>query len=181
MRRKSFSTAVGRRRRRRALGHGDGLDGPALGHEAQELLLGVAQVAGVGDGMHHRLHDGGVEHRPSRGDGPHGPGQLVALGHVVLQEVRAPRRPFVEQRDGVLGVVELRQDHDAGAGMALADLVGGLDALVLEAGGHPDVGDDHLGGELARPGDELVVVGGGAHDLHVGLERRAAPAPLRAR
>ena len=143
--------------------------------KAQQLLFRRAQVAGVGDGVHHRLHDGGVEHRPARGDGPHRPGQLVALGHVVLQQVRTPRRALVEQRDGVLGVVELRQDHDAGPGVPLADLVGGLDAFLLEVGGHPDVGHHHLGGELAGPVDELVVVGGGAHDLDVGLERQQGP------
>ncbi len=153
-----------------ALGDGDGLDGPAFGHEVQQRLLGFAQVPGVGDGVHHRLDDGGVEHRAAGGDGPHRPGQLVALGDVVLQEIGTPRRALVEQRDGVLGVVELRQDDDAGPGVALADLVRRLDALVLEAGGHPDVGDDHLGGELAGPVHELVVVGGGAHDLHVRLE-----------
>ena len=40
----------------------------------------------------------------------------------------------------------------------------------LEGGRHADVGDHHLGVGLGGAVDELVVVGGDAHDLDVGLE-----------
>jgi hypothetical protein len=53
--------------------------------------------------------------------------------------------------------------------MALAHLLGRVDALTLEGRRHPDVGDQHLriggGGTV----DRLVVVGGYPHDVQVGL------------
>ena len=125
----------------------------------------------MGDRVDHRVDDLGVEHRAAGRHRPHGPGQLVALGDPVLQQVRVAGRPLLEQRDRVLGVVELRQHDHAGPGVTLADLVGGVDALALERGGHPDVGDHHLGRRLAGAGHELVVVRRRPDDAQVVLER----------
>ena len=132
-------------------------------------------------GAHQRVDDLGVEHRAAGGHRADGLDQLVALGHPVLQQVGVAGGALGQQRDGVLGVVVLGQDHDAGAGVALAHLLGRLDALVLEGGRHADVGDDDLGLGLGGAGDQLVVVGGDADDLEVGLRSRAGPGRPRAR
>ena len=129
-------------------------------------------------GLHQRLDDLGVEHRPAGGDLAHGPGELVALGDPILQQVGVTGGAVAEERDDVFGVVELRQDDHAGAGVALAQLLGRVDALALERRGHADVGDQHLGLRLGRARDQLVVVGRRAHDLEVGLERQHRPHPL---
>ena len=60
------------------------------------------------------------------------------------------------------------EHDDAGAGVALSHLLGRLDPLALEGGGHPDVGDDHLWRRLLGTGDQPVIVAGDAHDLHIG-------------
>ena len=62
--------------------------------------------------------------------------------------------------------------------MALAHLLRRLDALVLEAGRHADVGHHHLGVRGRGPLDELVVVGGDAHHVEVGLEPEQGPHAL---
>ena len=105
--------------------------------------------------------------------------ELVALGDAVLQQVGVAGRAVGEQRDRVLGVVVLREDDDAGAGVALAQLLGRVDALVLEARRHADVGDEHLGRGGFGAGDELVVVAGDADDLEVRLEASSARTPSR--
>ena len=56
-------------------------------------------------------------------------------------------------------------------GVALAQLLGGVDALALEGGRHADVGDEHLGRGGGGAGDQLVVVARGPDDLEVGLDR----------
>ena len=86
-------------------------------------------------GLHERLDDLRVEHRSTGGDLAHRARELVALGDPVLEEVRVPRGAVGEQRDRVLGVVVLREHHDAGAGVALAQLLRRVDALALELGG----------------------------------------------
>ena len=88
-------------------------------------------------------------------------------GDVVLQEVPVAGRALGQQRDGVLGVVVLREDHDAGARMPLAHLLGRVDALAVERRGHPDVGDEDLGLERGGPLHHLVVVGGDPDDPEV--------------
>ena len=70
--------------------------------------------------------------------------ELVAVADAVLQQVRVPGGAVGQQRDRVLGLVVLREHDDAGAGVALAHELGRLDALVLEARRHADVGDDDL-------------------------------------
>src|ERR1700683_460015 len=69
--------------------------------------------------------------------------QLAALGDVVFQQVAVASRTFRQQRDRVLGLLVLGQHHDPGAGMALAHLPGGVDALAAEVRRHPDIGHDH--------------------------------------
>jgi hypothetical protein len=84
---------------------------------------------------------------------------------MVLQEVPVPRGALGQQRDGVLGIVVLRQDHDSGAWMALADLFRRINALPVERGGHSDVRHQHMGLEVEGTLDHFVVVG--CHPDHV--------------
>src|SRR6266550_3342871 len=53
--------------------------------------------------------------------------------------------------------------------MALAHLLGRVDALTLESRRHPDIGDQHLRIGGGGPADRLVVAGGHPHGLQVGL------------
>ena len=62
--------------------------------------------------------------------------------------------------------------------MALAELLRRVDALLLEARRHADVGDEHLRREGLGARDEAVVVVGGAHDVEVGFEREQGADPL---
>ena len=96
----------------------------------------------------------------------------------VLQQVGVAGGALAQQRDGVLGVVVLGEDHHAGAGVALAQLLGRVDALALERRRHADVGDTTWGVGRLGAGDQLVVVGGHADDLEVGLEREQGPHAL---
>ena len=70
-----------------------------------------------------------IEHRPAGGHLADRPGQLVALGDAVLQQVGVAGGALRQQRDRVVGIVVLAEDHDAGAGMALADQLAGVDAF----------------------------------------------------
>ena len=146
---------------------GDGLDRLALGDHAQELLLGRRQTAVRGHRSHEGVDDRGVERVAPGGDGADRVDQLVALGDVILQQVAVAGRALGQQRDGVLRVVVLREDHDAGAGMALAHLLGRVDALAVEGRRHPDVGDEDLGLQRGGTLDDLVVVRGHPDDLEV--------------
>ena len=111
------------------------------------------------------VDDGRVEGVAPGGHGADRVDQLVALGDVVLQQVAVAGRALGQQRDGVLGIVVLREDDDAGPGMALAHLLGGVDPLPVEGRRHPDVGHQHLRCQRLGALDDLVVVGRHAHDL----------------
>jgi hypothetical protein len=141
-------------------------------------LIGRGELVGVAGRCDECGDDLRIEHRTPGGHLADRPGQPVAVTDPVLEEVREARGAVGEQRDGVLRLVVLREDHGAGPRQPPADLLGGLDALVLEARRHPDVGDDDL---RAQPGgglDELVVVGGEADDLDVGVAVEEHPHAL---
>ena len=129
----------------------DGLDRPALGDLVQELLVGLGEPGVVGDRLHQRLDDLRVEHRAAGRHLAHRAGELVALADPVLEQVGVAGGAVTEQRDGVVGVVVLRQHDHAGAGVALAQRLGRVDALALEARRHADVGDQHLRAPAPRP------------------------------
>ncbi len=148
---------------------GDGLDGLALGHEAEELLLVLRQIPLHRDRGDEGVDDGRVEGGATTGHGPHRLDELVPLGEAVLEQVPVAGGTVGQEADGVLGVVVLREDDDPCAGVTLAQLPGRLDALPLERGGHADVGDDDLGGEGVCARHELVVVGRDADHLEVRL------------
>ena len=69
-------------------------------------------------GPHEGVDDGRVEQGAAGGHGADGVDELVALGQPVLQQVGVAGGALAEQGHGVLGVVVLGEDHDAGAGVA---------------------------------------------------------------
>ena len=162
---------VGDRGRGRAVGQRDGLDRATFGDLVEELLVRRGQAGVVGDRLHQGLDDLGVEDRAPRRHLAHGPGQLVALAHPVLQQVGVPGGAVPEEGDGVVRVVVLREHDDPGARVPLAQLLGRVDALPLEARGHADVGDEHLRGRRLRAREQAVVVVRGADHVEVRLER----------
>jgi hypothetical protein len=170
----------GRRHRgcSRLLSRGDGFYGPSLGHHSQQGLIGRRQSAAGGDRLHHHLDDPRVQYRAPGGHLADGANQLVAFPNPVLEQVGAASGPIGEQGHGVLGVVELRKDHDSGAGMAFLHLGGRGDALVAEIGGHPDIRDHDLGVGLVGAGHQLVVVPGDADHLDVVGHRQQRPNAL---
>ena len=167
------------RGRRRLAGHCNGLHRhPLSDRDQQRFLRGVERPSSL-DRLGQRLHDLGVEHRSAGRHLPDGPGQLVALGDPVLQQVGHPRGPLGQQGHRICRVVELGQDDHAGPGVSPADLGRRLDPLPGEVGRHPDVGHDHLGDRLGRPGHQLVTIGGLADDLQITgeLDQRLDPLP----
>ena len=157
---------------------GDGLDRTALGDLVEELLVGLGEPGVVGDRLHQRLDDLRVDHRAAGRHLAHRAGELVALADPVLEQVRVPGGAVAQQGDGVVGVVVLREHHHAGARVALAQRLGRVDALALEARRHPDVGDQHLRRGRLGSRDQAVVVVGGPDDVEVGLEREQRAHPL---
>ena len=133
-------------------GDRDRLHRPALGDVAEQLLVLRREPAVVRDRLHEPVDDRRVERGAAGGHRADGLHQLVALGDAVLQQVGVAGRALAQQGDGVLGVVVLREHDDAGARVvALAHLLGRLDALALEARRHADVGDDDLRARPRRP------------------------------
>ena len=126
-------------------------------------------------GLISALDDRGVEHRSTGGHFANRPGQLVALGDAILEQVGVTGGAFGQQGDRVVGVVVLAEDHDAGAGMALADQLAGLDALAVEVRWHADVADHHVRRGSLGAGDETIVVLGVTDDLEIGSGARASP------
>ena len=86
-----------------------------------------------------------VEQGAAGGDGPDGVDELVALGQPVLQQVASSRRrPSASSDTAYSGSSYWDRITIARAGVALADLLGGVDALALERRRHADVGHHDL-------------------------------------
>ena len=119
-----------------------------------------------------RLDDRRVEHAATGGDLAHGADELIAVADAVLQQVRVARGAVGEQRDRVFGIVVLREDDNAGPGVAHAHELGRLDAFVLEVRRHPDVGHHDIGPGFLGPGDQAVEILGDADHVEVGLHRQ---------
>ncbi len=136
----SFTASAGICGRRR-----DRLERAALGDPLQQLVLVGRELAVGAHRRHQRVDDRGIEHAAAGGDLADRPDELVAVADAVLQQVGVAGRAVGQQRDRVLGFVVLRQHDDADPGVLQADEPGRLDALVLEARRHPDVGDEHVG------------------------------------
>ncbi len=147
---------------------GDGLDRASCGDELEQALVLGAQPARA-HRAHQRRHDHRVEHRATRGDLADRPRQLVAFGDAILEQIGVAGGALGQQRHRVLRIVELAEDHDTGPGVALADLLGGVDPFALEVRWHPDVADDDVRLRRAGAGDESVEVFGHSDDLDIGV------------
>ncbi len=149
---------------------GDRLDGLSLCDLLQEVFLDSGES---GVGCHRRgqsVNDLGVEHRTTSSDFANCPGQLITLSDAVFEQVGISGRTLSEESHCVFGVVVLRQDHDPGARVALADLDGGVDAFSLVAGRHANVCHDHLGLGSISTGHQLVVICADSDDVEVVFE-----------
>jgi hypothetical protein len=169
---------VGHRGWSHLAGGGDGLDRLARGDHRQQVVVVRGQLVRALHRAHERADDRGVEHRAAGRHLPDGPGQLVALGDAVLQQVGVAGGALRQERDGVVRIVVLREDDHAGAGVALADLLAGVDALPLEVRRHPDVRDDDLRFVRLGPGHQRVVVLRRPDDREVRLRRQHGPHAL---
>ncbi len=125
----------------------------ALGNEADHLELARRELRqrralGANAGGDEALHDLRVDGGASARDLANRGGELAGLRDPVLQQVRAPGRPRLEETERVLGVGVLAEHHDAELRMSLARPGGEPDALVGSAWRHADVGDDDVGLQL---------------------------------
>ncbi len=134
------------------------LTGRPLRDELEHALLVGREPLERPRRCHQRLDDLGIEHRPAGRDLVHGADQPVAVRDPLLQQVRETRGALGQQGDGVLRVVELRQHHDARAGLEAPYVFGGRDPFVGERRRHPDVGDDDVRPVLFGCRDKPVVV-----------------------
>jgi hypothetical protein len=116
-------------------------------------------------GLEQRGHDLGVEHGPARPHLVDGLQQPVGVTEPLLEQVGDTGGAVLEELEGVLRVVVLREDHDARAGVVAAHPTRELDALGGEGGGHPDVEDDHVGRVAGEQLEEAARVTCGAEDL----------------
>ena len=106
----------------------------------------AACAAAMSASDHLRVDDrAALGHRAQRRD------QLGAVGEPLLEEVRAPVGPVLEQREGVLRRGVLAHHDDARSRVRLAQPVGDRDALVLARRRHPDVGQHRRRGARPRP------------------------------
>ncbi len=119
------------------------------------------------DRSRQRIDDPRVEHRSAGADLAYGTRELVAVTDTVLEEVRVAGGTLAQQRDGVFGLVVLRQDHDSRSRVAHAHDPRRADPLVGEVRWHADIGHDNLGNVLGGAREQLVVVAGDPDDLEV--------------
>jgi hypothetical protein len=132
-------------------------------HHVQDRAILVGRVVPAGE----PCGDGGVDRAAARVHLADRARQLVALGDVVLQQIRQTAVAAAEQGQGVGFVVVRGQDHDAGVRMLRSDRVRAVDALQLERGGHLDVGHHDVGLVLLGCGEQRRGVLGHPHDLDV--------------
>ena len=134
---------------------------PLLGWYGLVVLLSVYRL-----GMLRRRH------ALQAADGPY---ELVTLGNPVFEQVGVAGSSIGQQRDGVLGIVVLGEDHDAGSGVALADLLRCFDAFSGEIWRHTDVGNHHLGLRLGGAIAEAVEDAGNADDFEIVCQLHECP------
>ncbi len=154
------------------------LDRLALGELGQQRILLGREIGVVAHGREEGRDDLGIEHRSAGRHVADGAGQAAPIRHAVLEQIGVTRGTIAQQRYRIVRFVVLREHHDACAWIALADELGGLDALVLEGRRHADVGHHDLGPGGVGRGQQLVEVGRHADDLEVRLEAEQRPRPL---
>src|ERR1022692_1862289 len=82
-----------------------------------------------------------VDHRPTPRDLAHRADELVYVGDTLFQQVRTTACALLEQRQCVLWLRVLAQDHNAHLGTLGTQALGGPKALVGPGRWHPDIGD----------------------------------------
>ena len=125
------------------------------------------------------LHDAGVEHGTANPDLVDGLHEAVRVTEALLEQVGDAGRAVLEQLQGVLGVVVLREHHDTDPRVAAPDVMGEIDALGGERRWHPDVQQHDVGDVvLEEPEQFRSVAGGPDHlDARVGGDRGPSALP----
>ncbi len=106
---------------------------------------------------HERLDDDRIDHAAATRDVLDRTHDLRRVRDALLQEVRAPLGPALEERERIGRIDVLGQHDDADAGLGIAQRERGADALVGTGGRHPDIGDDDVGVLALDRLHELVV------------------------
>jgi hypothetical protein len=125
--------------------------------------------------LEERGHDLRVEHGAAGADLLDGLEQPVGVAEPLLEQVGDTGRAALEQLEGVLGVVVLRQHHDAGPGVVASHPPSQLDPLRGERRGHADVEHHHVDRVHGQQLEQTVRALGGAEHLDPvhGVEHRA--------
>jgi len=124
------------------------------------------------------LDDFRVDDGAALRNGAHGADELLDVVDALLQQVRAPLAPALEERQRVARVGVLAQHDDADPRMRLAQDVGCADALVGPGRRHPDVGDDDVGLLVLDGGEQRVEVLARRDDLDLRLRVEQAAHPF---
>ena len=111
-----------------------------------------------------------VERRPAGRDAAQRAGEVLDVGHAVLEQVAEPGRRLGQQAHRDAGLDVVREDHDADARMAVAHRAGRDEPLLGVRRRHPDVDDRDVRRVRVDGRDELV----GVRRLGDDVEARAA-------
>jgi hypothetical protein len=119
-----------------------------------------------------------VQRGAARGDPADGVGELVDVGHPVLEQVAHAGRAAAQEFGRVPGLDVLGEHEDRRARVGPAQLERGAQALVGEGRRHPDVRDHHVGPVPGHRGQQRPAVGHrGAHLVALVLEQPDQASP----
>ena len=96
-------------------------------------------------------------------------GELVEVGHALLEQVADAVGPGGEQFERVAGVDVLGEDEDSDRGPSLADDLGRAQSLVGVRRWHPDVDDRDVRAGALDQLEQAVAVGGEPDDFEAGF------------
>lgn len=116
-------------------------------------------------GLHQRVDDLRVEHGPAVAHLGDRAQQPVGVAESLLEQVRQALRALGQQLQRILGVVMLREHHDAEVGVLGPQLEGQVDPLGGVGRGHPDVEQHDVGAVHLPQLTQGRRVTGGAQDL----------------
>src|SRR3989442_10005242 len=136
----ALDRALGERQRR-----GDRRVVLPLRHLAEDFAFARGELierrdAWPGAGGDETLDDLRVDDRTAARDLADGADELIEIGDSLLQEVPAPARAALEERERVLGFVVLTEDEHRGLGRSVAEPFRRPDSLVGLGRRHADVG-----------------------------------------
>ena len=144
----------------------------AGGDLGENLTLARSELAerrslGARLGAHERLHDLGVDDRAAGRDRLDRPHELGAVVHALLQQICAPVRARVQQRERVGGLRILTEHYNARIRVGLPQDGREPNSLVGLRRWHADVRDHHVGARALDGFEQGVQVPARGDDLDV--------------